>query len=323
MAGKAKNTVPYNKAAVAKVVATQRAKIKAKGGSVPQAEWKVEGINGLSIVVLPSGVATYFVRYQVGRGIERKHRREAVGRYERLELSEARDIADDRMKQVARGEDPVDAERTKAEADRAKANALTLRQLFEERAEKDDRRAERTLDDYKVALEADVFPELGDLPAGEITADQIADVLERIEERSKHAAHKARSALGSTYRWGMGRRKVRINPVAGLGFTYQAKPRNRVLTDNELGKLWRAIDSEEFGATEPMRILLKLALLTGQRNSEVAGARISELTLDSANPMWRIPGERMKRKNREQVVPLSPLAAKLFGRAVEVGAGPT
>ena len=105
---------------------------------------------------------------------------------------------------------------------------------------------------------------------------------------------------------------MRINPVAGLGFTYQAKPRNRVLTDNELGKLWRAIDSEDFGATEPMRILLKLALLTGQRNSEVAGARISELTLDSANPMWRIPGERMKRKNREQVVPLSPLAAELF-----------
>jgi integrase len=57
-----------------------------------------------------------------------------------------------------------------------------------------------------------------------------------------------------------------------------------------------------------MRIILKLAVLTGQRESEVAGALASELHLDTANPRWRIPSERMKRKNREQIVPLSTQA---------------
>ena len=75
---------------------------------------------------------------------------------------------------------------------------------------------------------------IGDLPAGEITGEQIARVLESIEARSKHAAHKARSAIGSTYRWAVKRRKVKTNPTIGLGFTVQSKPRNRVLSDDEL-----------------------------------------------------------------------------------------
>jgi hypothetical protein len=57
-----------------------------------------------------------------------------------------------------------------------------------ERVEKDSRRAERTLNDYGLALEADVFPELGDLPANDIDADQIVAVLERIEAAVDHHA---------------------------------------------------------------------------------------------------------------------------------------
>ena len=48
-------------------------------------------------------------------------------------------------------------------------------------------------------------------------------------------------------------------------------PRRITLNDKELARLWKAIDSPEFGATEPMRIILKIAALTGQRNNEVAG----------------------------------------------------
>jgi integrase len=70
-----------------------------------------------------------------------------------------------------------------------------------------------------------------------------------------------------------------------------------------------------------MRIILKLALLTSQRESEVAGALVAELKLDTANPMWRIPSVRMKRRNREQIVPLSTQAVALFKRAIELNDG--
>src|SRR5204862_1146082 len=156
-----------------------------------QQERQIEGVRGLSVVVKPSGLATFLVRYQVGSGNERLKRCQAIGRWGAggLSLHDARTKALAVMAEVAKGSDPIAAKRERANA---KA-ALTLRQLFAERVEKDGRRAERTLNDYGLALEADVCPELGDLSANEIDADQIVAVLERVEARSKHAAHNVRS----------------------------------------------------------------------------------------------------------------------------------
>jgi integrase len=316
MAGKAQNTVRFNDQLVAKIARTKVAK---------QVEWKIEGVRGLSLVVKPTGTATFFVRYQVGKndskiGTKRVERRMAIGQYDPkvFSLHAARKKATELMAGVAGGGDPVAEEKAKAEEAKAKAEALTLRQLFEERCAKEGRRAERTLADYRLALEADVFPTLGDVAANEIDADQIVAVLEPIEARSKHAAHKARSALGSTFRWGLQRRKVKRNPVAGLGFIHSSQVRKIVLSGDEMAKLWKAIESGAFGATEPMRIILKLAVLTGQRNSEVAGAERSELRLEGPNPRWTIPAHRMKRKTDDQIVPLSVQAAGLFARALEL-----
>ena len=75
-----------------------------------------------------------------------------------------------------------------------------------------------------------------------------------------------------------------------------------------------------------MRLIIQLAMLTGQRRTEVAGARLSELHgLEGQEPAWIIPGDVNKRGNilegrtkngREQRVPLSRQAAELFRRAV-------
>jgi|SoiMethySBSTD1v2_1073268.scaffolds.fasta_scaffold350284_1 integrase len=316
MAGKAQNTVRFNDQLVAKIARTKVAR---------QTEWKVEGVRGLSLVVKPTGTATFYVRYQVGSndsqlGTKRVERRTAIGQYDPrvFSLHAARTAAETLMASVATGGDPVAEEKAKAAEAKAKADALTLRQLFDERCAKDARRAERTLADYRLALEADVFPILGDVAANEIDADQIVAVLEPIEARSKHAAHKARSALGSTFRWGLQRRKVKRNPVSGLGFIHSSQARKVVLTDAEMARLWNAIDSPEFGASEPMRIILKLAVLCAQRNSETAGPEKSELRLDGANPRWTIPAHRMKRKTDDQIIPLSAQAAALFARAIEL-----
>ena len=50
-----------------------------------QGEWYIEGERGLSIVVKPAkdgrpGVASYYVRYQIGKGARRKQVRTAIGR---------------------------------------------------------------------------------------------------------------------------------------------------------------------------------------------------------------------------------------------------
>jgi integrase len=317
-AGRSKRIVKANDLAVQKIARSKLAK---------QGEWAVEGERGLSIVVKAAregvpGVATYYVRYQIGKGDKRKQVRHALGRAGEggMSLAAAREKARNFMSEVATGEDPV--------ANQAARDAsLTLKQLFDERAEKDTDTAPRTLDDYRMALEKDVFDELGERPATEIKPEEFAMVLERVDARAKHSAHKVRSALGSTYRWGQtqwrnGARLVVVNPVAGIGFMHQSKPRKRVLSDTELAKLWKSIDSPSIDFNESTRIIVKLAILTGQRNSEVAGAELSELKgLNSATPRWDIPARRMKRKSDDQFVPLVPQAVQLFMRATEIAKG--
>jgi len=299
MARTAKNTVTANDLAVGKVIKTKVDR---------QTEWRVTGVPGLSIIVNPSGTASYHVRCMSGSGARRKQVRRLIGRANgplALKLSVAKDRAIDMARAAADG------------ADDTKDNT-TLRQLFEQFEENDRDRSLRTMSDYREALERDIFQELGDVPVAEITAKDIARVLMRVEKRSRNAAHKCRAALGSLYKWGKHRLLVDENPTIGMGFTHKNKRRELTFGDTELAKLWKAIDSDKFTVTEPMQLILKLAILTGQRNTEVCGARKSELKLDVANPRWVIPGERMKRKNEKQTVYLSEQAAELFRRAVKL-----
>ena len=300
MPSRATNVVAFNDQAVAKVA---RAKVER------QTELKIAGVPGLSLVVKPTGAATYFVRYQVGSGPQRKQRREALGKHGVLSLHDARTKALGIMSSVANGADPVGEEQARGEA-------ITLKQLWERRKAKDDRTAKSTLATYARCLEADLLPVLGDRPAAELTRQEIAKVLGKIEERSKHVAHQVRSALGSTFRWAVKRTLVEDNPTIGLGFTVQSEARDRVLSDDELAKLWSAVETYT-GMATATRNIFKIALLTGQRISNVAGARVSELHgLDTDKPLWRIPAKKMKRKNREQIVPLSRQTAALFRQAV-------
>jgi integrase len=303
MPRKANNTVAANDLAIAKIIRTD---------VTTQCEWKVVGVPGLSLVKKPTGAADYYVRFMAGKGARRKSVRQAIGPArdrvdgrKAIKLSEAKTRA---LELVTGGSAHFDSDG---------GPRTTLHRLFEQFEENDKDRAARTMGDYREALERDVFETLGDVPVGEITAKDIAKALTKIESRSRNAAHKCRAALGSLYKWATKRLLVDANVMLGMGFTHKNKPRDRVLTTDELAALWHSIESEAFGASPATRIILKLAILTGQRNSEVAGARATELHIDEkvANPYWHIPKARMKRKTRDQYVFLSRQACELFQQA--------
>ena len=277
-------------------------------------EYKIEGVAGFTLTVTDAGTGTYYCRYQVREGGMKKFRRHKIGRRDRIKLKDARAEALKLIGNVAGGNDPVAVEQ-------AKRGALTLRQLFTERLNTDTKTSPRTLDDYRRVLEKHVFPALGGNPANDITDERFARVLRAIEKSAPHAAHKAQSALGSTYRWarkkGLG--GVKANPVEKLGFIVASKPRERVLTEAELTTLWTTFNRADFNTADQVKRILKLAVLVGQRNTEVCGARQAELTgLDGDAPLWRIPKARMKRKKgRDQIVPLSHQAAAIFREALK------
>ena len=305
MTSKPDKLLPFNSQAV----------MKAGPLEGKQTEYRIEGERGLVMVVTKLGVASFVFKYQAGSGSARKFRVVNIGRRDEVSLHDARKRAAELRTAVGRGEDP-------ALEQAVKSSAKTLRVLFEERLAIDKTKAASTMTYYRQALELDVFPELGNLPVDMISADQIAAVLRKAEQRSKAAAHAARSAIGSTYRWAYKRRMAKTNPTIGLGFSHKSKPRTRNMKSAELKKLWQAIEAAQgSGLSEQMAIVLKLTILTGQRVGQVVAATRSELTgLEAANPMWRIPAEKMKRKDRDQH-PLSKQAAGLFKRAIELSVG--
>ena len=315
MPAKIKNRVGGTDAEIGALIRREtgetRTKARAETPAGKQREWKIDGVPGMSLAIKPSGVAIYYVRFMAGQGARRKQFRQALGRANgptALKFAVAREKA---LKAAREG--------AAAYADDAEKQT-TLKELFAQFEENDKKRSPRTMADYRDALERDIFKTLGDVPVAEITAKDVAKVLTKIESRSRNAAHKTRAALGSLYKWATKRFLADTNIMIGMGFTHKNEARERKLTDDEIGRLWRAIESQEFGATPAMRLILKLAMLTGQRNSEVAGARPSELHIDQsvANPYWHIPGARMKRKDRDQYVFLSKQARELFAQAAEL-----
>ncbi len=128
------------------------------------------------------------------------------------------------------------------------------------------------------------------------------------------------------FKYGLQRRIVQQNPCAGLAKRSDEIPRERVLTREEMYRFWHAIEAASMSPA--MRLIVRLAVLTGQRRGEVAGARKDELyDLDGDEPRWVIPGHRRFRgrviagrtKNRQkQVVPLSRTAVELFQQALEL-----
>ena len=241
-----------------------------------QQEWKVDSVPGLSLIRTPAGVWTWSLRFMAGTGARRKSVRRAIGR--------------------ANGPAPKSLADARAEALRVATNGpigfgddgetkKTLRELFDdfEKTNQSEatakRRSDRTMRDYRYYLERDVFQKLGHVPLNEITDKDIAKVLMESKKRSPRAAHECRSALGSLYKWAKHRLLVDANPTIGMGFIHVSEPRDRLVTDDEVAALWKAIDDPEFGATKGMRLLLKVAILSGQRNRRWPGRGVPSCTL--------------------------------------------
>ena len=112
------------------------------------------------------------------------------------------------------------------------------------------------------------------------------------------------ACLSSFFGWLKKNRRIERNPCADIDRPDASPPRDRVLTEAEIVRFWRACDK----VGEPIGQVLKLLLLTGCRRTELAGMRRDELGDDGT---WTIPSSRTKNK-RVHVVPLSPLARSII-----------
>jgi integrase len=149
--------------------------------------------------------------------------------------------------------------------------------------------------------------------------DVAARVAEIASASGNVSATRARSKLSALFNWCIRDGwELPSNPVAGSNCPPNPKPRERVLTPEELRAVWGALPDGDYGA------IVRLLILTGQRCAEVGGLRWSEIN----GGVWTIPGDRCK-NHHEHHLPLSPLALRIIeaqprrnGRDLIFGIGP-
>jgi integrase len=128
---------------------------------------------------------------------------------------------------------------------------------------------------------------------------------------SEARARSLHATLSSMFGWLKRYRLVDSNPCTTVWRPAPAPPRDRVLNNDEICRLWKACDEIHPTYAAAVRVLL----LTGARLREVARMERSELSADGA--VWTLPGLRTK-NHRSHVMPLPPLAREILAQIPQI-----
>jgi integrase len=255
---------------------------------------------------LPSGAVSYGLRYRDKTSGARRWL--ALGLHGAITPDQARTLAKRHAGSVAGGHDPASerkAERAKAE----RAAAETVDALLDEFLERHVRSRLRSAAAIERAFAIHVRPKLGELSIYALRRSHIAALLDTVEDRGGPSmADKVLSILRQAFNWQAARDDTFTPPVVrGMARTRaKDRARSRVLDDDEIRDLWRALDGAEVSAA--YRRVVRTLLLTGQRRGEVADTPWPEIR----DGVWTIPAARYKTK-RDHVVPLTRAVLELLG----------
>ena len=289
-----------------------------------QTRYRIEGVPGLWLYVSATGTRTWYVRYQMGSGKRRQERWFRIGDASSVGLAKASKRAQEILTEAQVEERDPHAERAVRRLD-----TLAFSDLFHEWHDRHAlpklARAALDLSIYKFHLENDFARRA----VAEIKRTDIGKLRDQIAKASGPiGSNNVIILINRVLNWAVDEGMIEFNPGARLRKAGQSKPRERVLSANEIATLWRAlaamelITGEHMGKAQPGRKLtpatrsvLRLLLLTGQRRIEVSGAEKSEFDLSSSEPVWTIPGARTKNGLLHRV-PLTSMAANEFERAL-------
>ncbi len=248
---------------------------------------------------LQGNARRWIVRYRISG--HAKQRQVTLGPMAGMSLRKARETAVEYTGAARRGVDRAAVEETEA----AKAQLLAKTRAegilgnivdrYLKHAEKQLRPS--TFKDLKRYLTITWAP-LHDEVVSDLDTRSIVARLEVIaDENGPVAANRARSALSQCMSWAVTSGVINRNPLIGTRAIAKEKPRERVLSPDEIATLWT-----ETNRPGDFPTIVRLLLLTAQRREEVAAMRWSEVDFDRR--IWELPGVRTK-NGRPHQVPLS------------------
>jgi integrase len=297
-----------------RLLLTDRFCTSAKSDRAPQTDYFDEQVTGLALRVGESGKKSWTLHYTAPS--DGKRVRLTLGSFPSTGLGAARARALEARTLIEAGLDP-----------RAHhASAMTVADLvtsyLAKHRTKRDGSPIRSAAELQRRFKRDVVPVIGNVRLADLHKRDVNKVCDRILERgSPVTAARVFEDVRAAVRWAVRRGDLDRNPLEGMQKPGGSKPRERVLSDDEIRHLWHVLPE----ALEPQyQNILRLCLITGQRVGEVCGMRRSEL--DIAAREWRLPGSRTK-NGHPHTCALTDLALSIIeaaaGNAEQVFPGKT
>lgn len=194
----------------------------------------------------------------------------------------------------------------KAEGTATPVSKLTFEAAYERfKAEHVASKKERTQHDYTRVLNKYFLAKLAKKQLAQITYGMLTEITDELSDTPSEQAHAL--AVGRTFfKWCARppRRYIPHSPLEGLQLKI-GKSRRRVLTDEELAKVWRAAEAQGY----PHGSVIQALILTGQRKSEIGGLRRS--WFNEKERVFTLP-EWLTKNNTEHTVPYGDLLARIL-----------
>jgi integrase len=280
-------------------------------------DYSVKGTNGLYLVVHPSARRVWGVRYQTGSGRLRKRHWHEIGTYSDTDdgwnLARACEEAKQVLARVSTGTPLQD-------------DLTAFGDLFQLWLEEHAKKKLNTWADEEKRYKRHLEKPLGFSLVAEIERKDVREIRDSVAEDSGPIeSNRVVALFNRVMNWAVDDDRAKFNPAARLKKVGEEQRRERILTEQELKRLWQELDKplvvERKGtaggltdadrdAAIAVRRAIKLLVLLGQRRGEVIG--IAKAELDGS--WWTIPKERTK-NGLPHRVPLSVFALTVIDDA--------
>ena len=274
-------------------------------------EYFDDNVTGLSVRVSDGGRKTWCVVYR----FKGRLRRYTLGLYPLVGLADARRKATTALRQAGDGLDPaaakVEARHTETFTDLAK-EYVENHAKFKKRGDEDRRVLYGSPHKKRTGKRphTPIVRRWGAMKVRDITRRDVRELLDELAARGPIMANRTLAIVRKMFNFAIERDWIDVNPCQMVKRVVREKPRDRVLTEDEIRAVWKALDHEH----QLMASLIRLRLLTAQRGGELHGARWEEVDLTTA--WWTIPGDRSK-NGLSHRVPLSPQALRVFRQLLD------
>lgn len=262
-----------------------------------------DALPGFGVRKFSSGKASYFVKYQLATGQQRKI---TLGAVVPGVLAEMRRKASDVLAHARTGRDISGEKKAALVAKKTEEATKTVGDIvpiYLKARQSELRRA--TYTEWARFLSRYWAP-LHGLEIKSVTRNDIVAQLDRIQtDHGKVSADRAKTALSNFFAWSIDRGHCDATPIIGIQRRNKKKgKRERVLSEAELAAVWHASGGDsDYGR------IIHLLVLTAQRREEIAGLMWHEINFEKRQ--IDLPGDRTK-NHRPHIIPLSDAAMAII-----------